>query len=1309
VAVTCGGANVRVSSNGCKRARCVVLLILLGLAMPGTETGQKNKAALATQPAPVRLKSWATAGLPLSFEPNEGQTDSRVKFLSRGSGYTFFLAADEAVLALRKSEVRSQKSGARSSKAETGNSKFETRNSGQLSLFPVPGSLFASLDPPAPSPESRAPAVLGMKLVGANQAAKVTALDELPGKSNYFIGTDPKKWRTDVPTYGKVKYEGVYPGVDLVYYGNQRQLEYDFVVAPGADPKAIALKIETGKSKIENPKSKIHIDASGDLVIETDGGEVRFHKPVLYQPTGSLNSQFTIRNSELLNGHYVLTADNRIGFEVSRYDKSKPLVIDPVLSYSTYLGGSGGDVAYGVAVDSSGEAFVTGITNSADFPTLAASGSSVYQSSNKGNGDAFVTKINPTGTALVYSTYLGGSGSDTATAIAVSASGDAFVTGTTTSADFPTASTATTGAFQTAYGGNGDAFVAQLSSDGSKLVYSSYLGGTGADFGQGIAVDSSGNAYVTGSTQSVNFPTCPGPESICAAASPPPLQASSGGSSDAFVAEVNFTGSQLVYSTYLGGTQADVGRAIRVDASGNAYVTGYTFSPNFPMTLSPLQGSNAGPPDVFVSEVKAGGSALAFSTYLGGSGDDRGFGIALDTSGSIYVTGISQSTDFPTTSAAWQTMNHGQGDAFVSKLNSTGAALTYSTFLGGSRLDQGNAIAVDSSGNAFVTGSTQSGDFPTAEALQAILGISGGSSCGTTLCADAFVSQLNPSGSALVYSTYLGGSKADFGQAIALDSSGDPYVAGSTSSTNFPAIAGAYQGSLTGAGTAFVAKVDSSNTPGIALAPAKVNFGNQPLGVRSAVETATVINAGTAPLSITQITSSSTDFAEADNCVGTVAGGGGTCTINLTFTPSTTGSETDQITITDNAAGSPHIITVTGTGVTSATAVTVSPTSLTFAGQTVGTVSSPKTVTITNTGTSTLDISSISATPSSDFSQTNTCAATLNQLAVGQSCTASVSFAPTASGARSGTLSISDNAAGSPQSVALGGTGLAVFSVSSTSSTTTAVIGSASATFTVSASAPAGFTGSITLSCSSGATCAFSPASIFGGQTSTLTLSGLTASTANPFNFTVNGTSGSQTATLPLTVLFSDYSLSASPALDTIVSGASANYTVVVSPLNGFNQGVQMGCSKTSLPPGSSCTFSSSTVTPKGSPATVTLTLQTTKTTSAPMKPWKPFSGSPPPLGLWFACIGLVWNLIRLGQRYALAGTMAGPRRIWFRFALLTFVLALAAFWGSCRSLSSTPGGTAIGNYSITITGTLGSNTAVVRSTTVNLSVTPVT
>ena len=314
---------------------------------------------------------------------------------------------------------------------------------------------------------------------------------------------------------------------------------------------------------------------------------------------------------------------------------------------------------------------------------------------------------------------------------------------------------------------------------------------------------------------------------------------------------MDFSGSTLVYATYLGGSGADVGQGIKVDSSGNAYIVGYTFSSDFP-THNALQTSNAGPPDAFVAEVNPSGSALVFSTYLGGSGDDRGFGIALDASGNIYITGASQSTDFPTESSVFQASNRGNGDAFVSKLNSTGSALMYSTFLGGSGVDRGYAIAVDSSGNAYITGFTQSTDFPTRSPVQAVLGISGGSSCGTTLCADAFVTELNPSGSGLVYSTYLGGSGADFGQAIALDSSGYPYVTGSTSSANFPAIAGALQGSLAGVpGNTFVAKVDPSNAPGIAIVPATLNFGNQTLSVRSPVKTVTVINAGSQPLTIT--------------------------------------------------------------------------------------------------------------------------------------------------------------------------------------------------------------------------------------------------------------------------------------------------------------------------------------------------------------------------------------------------------------------------------------------------------------------------
>ncbi|MBZ5542870.1 MAG: SBBP repeat-containing protein, partial [Acidobacteriia bacterium] len=1011
----------------------------------------------------------------------------------------------------------------------------------------------------------------------------------------------------------------------------------------------------------------------GDLVLGVGGSEVRWRRPRVYQQAEGVRQE--------INAGYVLRAAHRVGLRLGEYDRRRPLIIDPVLSYATYLGGTGGDVAYGIAVDSNGNAYITGTTNSTSFPTLGAG-----QSGNRGNGDAFVTKLNATGTALVYSTFLGGGGADAAAAIAVDASGDAFVTGSTISTDFPT----TAGVFQNVYGGNTDAFVAQLNSTGNQLVYSSFLGGGGADFGQGIAVDTSENAYVTGSTQSADFPTVV------------PLQPSSGGASDAFVAKVNFSGSALLYSTYLGGARADVGQGITVDSSGNAYVVGSTFSEDFPL-LGALQDVNHGQADAFVAGLKPDGSALLFSTYLGGLGDDRGSGIALDTTGNLYVAGVTQSADFPTTSNAFQTSLQGQSNAFVSKLNSTGSGLTYSTFLGGSSIDQGNSIAVDSSGRAFVTGFTQSSDFPIANPLQAILGIGGGGACGSTACADAFVSQLNPTGTALVYSTYLGGSNADFGQAIALDPSGNPYITGATLSNNFPAIAGAYQGSLTGvAGMAFVAKIDPSSAPGMALVPAKVDFGNQTLSVRSALQTVTIINAGTSPLTITEITSSSSDFAETDNCIGTIATGGGTCAINVSFTPSALGAVTDQITITDNASGSPHTLTVKGTGVTAATAVTVAPTSLTFGSQAVGSVSPAQTVSITNTGTSTLTITQIAT--SGDYTQTNTCGEMLNVLNVGQSCAATVTFNPTASGVRNGSLSITDNAVGSPQTVALSGTGTAVFSLSSAAPTTTAVIGSATASLTVSASAPGSFTGSITLSCSSGATCAFSPASVFAGQSSTLTVSNLTASTPNPFNFTVNGISGSQAASVGLTVLFADYSLSATPALDTIVSGDAAEYTVILTPLNGFNKQVQLTCSN--LPPGATCAFSNASVTPNGSQVTVSLKVNTVRQVASLWLRGIPAGRGSPPALPWAVCLGALVLLLSLQRGFGRRGlTRFG---LWpaSRLILLGLLLALAALVGACRNTSSPTAQTITGNYTISITGTLSSNTTVTRSTRVNLSVT---
>src|SRR6202521_1982121 len=433
--------------------------------------------------------------LPLSFEANHGQTDSRVKFLSRTGGYSLFLTGDEAVLTL---------SG---SKANTHKAKIAGTARTLQSDMAAPKSV----------------GMLRMKLCNANPAARVTGVDELAGTSNYFIGNDPTKWRTNVPTYAKVKYEGIYSGIDLVYYGNQRQLEYDFIVAPGADPRRIAFDIRGAK--------RIRQDRRGDLVFKMGDGEIRWHKPVVYQEKDGAR--------QLVAARYAITNRNRVGFEVAEYDARRPLYIDPVtdpLIYSTYLGGNLNDTGFGIAVDGVGNAYVTGITYSSNFPTMDP-----LQPANDGGGDAFVSKIAPSGSALVYSTYIGGSGYDLGYGIAVDSAGNAYVTGVTGSTNFPTMNP-----LQPAFGGgNDDAFVAKLNPSGSALVYSTYLGGSGDDFAGGIAVDSAGNAYLEGRTTSTNFPTMN------------PLQATNGGGADAFVVKLNSAGSALVYSTYLGGSGAE--------------------------------------------------------------------------------------------------------------------------------------------------------------------------------------------------------------------------------------------------------------------------------------------------------------------------------------------------------------------------------------------------------------------------------------------------------------------------------------------------------------------------------------------------------------------------------------------------------------------------------------------------------------------------------------------------------------------------------------------------------------------------------
>jgi hypothetical protein len=702
--------------------------------------------------------------LPLSFEANHGQADGRVKFLSRTGGYTLFLTGDEAVLAFGGSAAKKP--------APKGASGF---GGASVSLKRYPDTN-PNLDT-NPNPATRqfmTGGVLRMKLRNANPAAKIAGTDELAGTNNYFIGNDPAKWRTSVPTYAKVKYEGIYSGIDLVYYGNQRQLEYDFIVAPGADPRRIAFDVRGAK--------RIRKDAHGDLLFKVGDDEIRWHKPVVYQEKDGTR--------QLVAARYAITDTNRVGFEVAKYDSGRPLYIDPLI-YSTYLGGSSLDAARGIAVDSAGYAYVTGDTQSTDFPTTTGAFQRVCGGCDVGHTDAFVAKINPSGSALVYSTYLGGSYDDAGFSIAVDSAGNAYVTGWTFSTDFPTMNP-----LQPTYGGYGDsdAFVSKINSTGSALVYSTYLGGSYSDQGNGIAVDGAGNAYVTGSTQSTDFPTMNA------------LQPTYGGGyDDAFVAKINASGSALVYSTYLGGSGADEGYGIAVDSAGNAYVTGITGSANFPTTPGVFQttcggNDNCAHYDAFVAKINPSGSALVYSTYLGGGQEDWGYGIAVDSAGYAYVTGFTYSTQFPTKNPL-QPTNHGHSDAFVTKFDPSGSALVYSTYLGGSGTDYPAAIAVDSVGSAYVTGSTQSTNFPSKNALQPAFGGS----------IDAFITKINSSGLAFVYSTYLGGSSADGGNCIAVDIVGNAYVAGLTYSTNFPTM-NPLQPASGGLGDAFVAKVHIAAT-----------------------------------------------------------------------------------------------------------------------------------------------------------------------------------------------------------------------------------------------------------------------------------------------------------------------------------------------------------------------------------------------------------------------------------------------------------------------------------------------------------------
>ena len=982
--------------------------------------------------------------LPLHFEANEGQADREVKFLSRGQGYTMFLTANEAVLVLRHSTGQAGRGAAEAASKADGH-------------------------------DSSADALLRVKLLGANPAAEVTGLNELPGISNYFLGNDPKNWRTNVPNYGKVLYKNVYPGVDLVYYGNQRQLEYDWVIAPGADPNAIKFAVSgTGD---RNSAARLKIDSNGDLVISTEGGEMRFNKPVVYQEAGTGgrglgagelqvlpnpgNYQSSTGNRKFLEGRYVLTADNQIHFEIPNYDKSRPLVIDPTLSYSTYLGGSGADGALGIALDSSNNAYITGGTTSTDFPPLSGVAPNTYAGGPATCGaefafecgDVFVTKLNSTGTALVYSTYLGGIDRDFGADIAVDSSGNAYVVGTTHSTNFPT----TTGAYQTSLVVNKGAYIVKLAPAGSSLVYSTYLSSPVAtDFGvegSGIAVDSSGDAYVTGNTNAASFPTTANAyqsglgTGTCGAAPCP----------DAYITEVNPAGTGLVYSTYLGGSSEDSGYRIALDSSGKVYVSGLTASTNFPI-INGYQTSFAGGGtscggsglicgDAFVVKMdvtQPPTSALVYSTYLGGSGEDSATGLAVNSSGDIYVTGGTDSTNFPVTTGAAQSTSGGGtsdcatsglacGDAFVAKIDPTQSgtpSLIYSTYLGGSGDEIGLGIALDASGDAHVTGITNSSGFPVSgDALQTYGG--GTSSCtGGAACGDAFLTKLNAQGTFIIYSTFLGGTGDDGGVGVAVDSSGTAYLAGATESTDFPTVTGASvdqtcgsDGTCNGTFDAFAAQVTGLQLPVAAASPTSLTFASTGIGFTTAAQTVTLKNDGDVAMYFS--IGMSGNFAQTNTCGNPLAAGTG-CTISVTFTPAAAGTLTGNLTVSYNNRSLPAVtVSLTGTGIPAPQAG-LSPLTLLFGDQIVSTASSSQPVTLTNNGTAVMTITNIGTT--GDFSQTSNCPIYTPTfpvtLGIGANCTINVTFSPTALGSTVQSLSITDDAPGSPQTVSLTGRGV---------------------------------------------------------------------------------------------------------------------------------------------------------------------------------------------------------------------------------------------------------------------------------------------
>ncbi|MFO0984366.1 MAG: hypothetical protein U1E76_22015 [Planctomycetota bacterium] len=716
--------------------------------------------------AHLRPKAAANAldNLPISFIENRGQVDERVRFYARRSGWTAFFTDDAFVLE-------------------------RTRREGKTAVRSKP-------EEPSTPPEAIAGASVFLTFEGASRNVVVDGIDPVPGRYHYFLGKDTSRWRTNVPGYSTLRYRGLYAGVDVMVREHEARLEYDLILGPGAELDQIVVRCEGSEA--------LCVDERGALLIETPAGRLEQQRPHTYQ-IGPAGEHLPVDCS------FRLLDESRFGFEVVDRRDDLALVVDPGLVFSTFLGGTGDDVATAVAVDPTGALLVTGDTESADFPTTPGAYDTSFNGTGGYFGDVFVTKVSADGTILLYSTFLGGLADDAATGIAIDATGAALVTGWTNSADFP----ATPGAYETTLGGGADAFLASVSADGSALQFATFLGGSGDEFTRGIALDAAGAALVTGLTDSADFPTSAGA-----------YDTSWNGGQDAFVAKLSADGRTLAFGTLLGGTRDDWANAIAADATGAAFVTGTTYGAGFPTTPGAYDTIGNGNYEMFISKLSPDGTSLGYSTFTGPCCSSS-HAITVDASGAAVVTGQTDASGFPTTPGAYDRSYNGADDAFVLKLSADGSSVLAGTYLGGAWSDCARGIAIDGTGAILVVGNTYSPGFPTST------GAYGTSFNGV---GDGFAARLSADLTRLTYSTFLGGSGDEWATAVAGDAAGEMIVAGKTMSADFVTTPAAYDTSFNGVQDAFLAKVVPCSTafwqnygsgwPGTNGVPSLVSAGN---------------------------------------------------------------------------------------------------------------------------------------------------------------------------------------------------------------------------------------------------------------------------------------------------------------------------------------------------------------------------------------------------------------------------------------------------------------------------------------------------